>query len=111
MAVRRFYRGPRSAVFAPLESLSRTELVTHRLADAIMLGLLTDAEQLPSETDLANEFGVSTVTVREALTALRQRGLIETRRGRGGGSFVRTPTEDTIDAFQERLRAFSPSTL
>jgi DNA-binding FadR family transcriptional regulator len=94
-----------------LESLSRTELVTHRLADAIVLGLLTDAEQLPSETDLATRFGVSTVTVREALTALRQRGLIETRRGRGGGSFVRSPTDDTTDALRERLRDFSPGVL
>jgi len=111
MGTRRSYRGPRSAVFAPLESLSRTELVTHRLADAIMLGLLTDAEQLPSETDLAMNFGVSTVTVREALTALRQRGLIETRRGRGGGSFVRSPADDTTAALRERLREFSPGTL
>lgn len=111
MSTRRFYRGPRSALFAPLESLSRTELVTHRLADAIMLGLLTDAEQLPSETDLATGFGVSTVTVREALTALRQRGLIETRRGRGGGSFVRSPADDPTDVLRERLRDFSPSTL
>ncbi|WP_051571621.1 FadR/GntR family transcriptional regulator [Cryptosporangium arvum] len=111
MGTRRFNRGPRSALFAPLESLSRTELVTHRLADAIMLGLLTDAEQLPSETALATGFGVSTVTVREALTALRQRGLIETRRGRGGGSFVRSPAEDTTEVLRERLRDYSPSTL
>jgi GntR family transcriptional repressor for pyruvate dehydrogenase complex len=114
VAIRRFYRGPRSAVFAPLESQSRTELVTHRLADAITLGLLTDAEQLPSETDLATEFGVSTVTVREALTALRQRGLIETRRGRGGGSFVRSP-DPTSDAstgpLHERLRELGPGAL
>ena len=109
--MRQFYRGPRSALFAPLESLSRTELVTHRLADAIMLGLLTDAEQLPSETDLATGFGVSTVTVREALTTLRQRGLIETRRGRGGGSFVRSPAEDTTAALRERLREYSPGAL
>jgi GntR family transcriptional repressor for pyruvate dehydrogenase complex len=111
MVTRRFYRGPRAAVFAPLESQSRTELVTHRLADAIMLGLLTDAEQLPSETDLATEFGVSTVTVREALTVLRQRGLIETRRGRGGGSFVRSPAEEATDALNDRLRELGPGML
>lgn len=114
MATRRFHRGPRSAVFAPLESQSRTELVTHRLADAITLGLLTDAEQLPSETDLAAGFGVSTVTVREALTALRQRGLIETRRGRGGGSFVRSPdpaSDTSTGALHDRLRQLGPRVL
>nr|WP_240746920.1 GntR family transcriptional regulator [Cryptosporangium phraense] len=91
--------------------MSRTELVTHRLADAIVLGLLIHDEQLPSETDLANGFGVSTVTVREALTILRQRGLIETRRGRGGGSFVRSPGEDAPGALHDRLRDLSPGTL
>jgi DNA-binding transcriptional MocR family regulator len=81
----RFYGGATAAVFAPLEPLSRVELVSRRLTDAIALGLLRDGSQLPGEADLARAFGVSTVTVREALTALRHRDLIETRRGRGGG--------------------------
>ena len=83
----------RAAVFAPLDTLSRTELVAGRLADAIVLGLLADDEQLPSEADLSAQLAVSTVTVREALTMLRERGLVETRRGRGGGSFVRAPAD------------------
>jgi GntR family transcriptional repressor for pyruvate dehydrogenase complex len=113
MGTQRLYRGPRSAVFAPLESQNRTELVTDRLADAIVLGLLSDAEQLPSETELAARLGVSTVTIREALTALRGRGLVETRRGRGGGSFVRAPGEGTHehDRLHSRLRELSPGEL
>ncbi len=86
-----FYGRATAAVFAPLESSSRSELVARRLTDAIALGLLPDAKQLPGEADLAHQFGVSTVTIREALSVLRQEGLIETRRGRGGGSFVRAP--------------------
>jgi DNA-binding FadR family transcriptional regulator len=78
-------------VFAPLDPHSRAETVVRRLTDAITFGLLADAEQLPSEADLAAQFGVSRVTVREALVALRHRNLLETRRGRGGGSFVRAP--------------------
>ncbi len=39
--------------------------------------------QLPAERDLAQEFGVSYVTVRRAMTVLRERGLIQTIRGRG----------------------------
>ncbi|WP_242892243.1 FadR/GntR family transcriptional regulator [Actinomadura litoris] len=81
----------RPAVFAPVDNTARVHAVVRRLGDAIALGLLADGEQLPSETDLAGHLGVSTVTLREALMALRQQGLIETRRGRGGGSFVRTP--------------------
>lgn len=103
--------GARSAMYAPLGQLGRVEAVTARLVDAITIGLLTDAERLPSEAELAAGFGVSTVTVREALVALRHRGLVETRRGRGGGSFVRSPTTPATHAWQESLRAVSLSDL
>jgi GntR family transcriptional repressor for pyruvate dehydrogenase complex len=101
----------RSAMFAPLDQTGRAEAVTARLVDAITLGLLSDAEQLPSEAELAAQFGVSTVTVREALVALRQQGLVETRRGRGGGSFVKAPANPSAAAWRERLRTVSLSDL
>jgi GntR family transcriptional repressor for pyruvate dehydrogenase complex len=94
----------RSVVFAPLDPHSRAETVVRRLTDAITFGLLADAEQLPSEADLAAQFGVSRVTVREALVALRHRNLLETRRGRGGGSFVRAPADSS---FRSRLAELS----
>lgn len=101
----------RSAMFAPLDQIGRAEAVTARLVDAITLGLLADSEQLPSEAELAAQFGVSTVTVREALVALRQQGLVETRRGRGGGSFVKTPANPSATSWRERLRTVSLSEL
>jgi GntR family transcriptional regulator, transcriptional repressor for pyruvate dehydrogenase complex len=103
----RFYGSGAAAVFVPLESLSRSELVARRLTDAIGLGLLPDAEQLPGESDLAAIFGVSTTTIREALSALRQRGLIETRRGRRGGSFVRARGETSTEIVRGRLGELS----
>ncbi|MEQ1737087.1 MAG: GntR family transcriptional regulator [Rhodoglobus sp.] len=78
----------RAAVFAPVAGGGRAELVAQRLTDAIELGLLSHGERLPSETEMARQFGVATVTTREALESLRERGLVETRRGRDGGSFV-----------------------
>lgn len=78
----------RAAVFAPLVGGGRAELVAQRLTDAIELGLLSCGEKLPSEAEMARRFGVATVTAREALESLRARGLVETRRGRDGGSFV-----------------------
>ncbi|MGN6611407.1 MAG: FadR/GntR family transcriptional regulator [Angustibacter sp.] len=96
----------RSAVFSPLEPTGRAEAVTRRLSDAIALGLLRDDEQLPSETDLAERLGVSTVTVREALTSLREQGLVRTRRGRGGGSFVCAPADAATSVLRARLRSF-----
>jgi DNA-binding FadR family transcriptional regulator len=103
----RFYGSGAAAVFAPLESLSRSELVARRLTDAIALGLLPDSEQLPGEADLAGIFGVSTTTIREALSALRLRGLIKTRRGRGGGSFVNAQEEMSTAIVRDRLEELS----
>ncbi|MFI6602153.1 FadR/GntR family transcriptional regulator [Nonomuraea sp. NPDC050536] len=94
----------RLAVFAPVDSTARVDAVVRRLADAIALGVLSDGEQLPSESELAGQLGVSTVTLREALMALRQQGLVETRRGRAGGSFVRVPAELDVTV---RLRSFA----
>lgn len=78
----------RTAAFAPIGDEGRTELVVGRLVQAISTGALIDGERLPSESELAQLFGVAVVTVREALGRLRTRGLVATQRGRNGGSFV-----------------------
>lgn len=82
------------AVLPPLDGGGpRTDAVVARITSAIGLGVMADGEQLPSEIDLATQLGVSTVTLREALAVLRQQGLVETKRGRGGGSFVRASAQ------------------
>jgi DNA-binding FadR family transcriptional regulator len=80
-------------LFAPLDGGSRADAVARQLRRAITLGLLLDGERLPAENDLAARLGVSVETLRDALASLRTLGLVETRRGRGGGSFVRSPTD------------------
>lgn len=52
------------------------------------MGLLQPGDRLPPEARLAEELGISTVTLRSALTILREAGLLETQRGRIGGTFV-----------------------
>ncbi|MBY6060830.1 winged helix-turn-helix domain-containing protein [Microbacterium esteraromaticum] len=76
------------ALFQSIGDEGRAELVERRLVDAIHRGHLRAGERLPSESELARSFGVAPVTVREALLAVRGRGLIVTKRGRNGGSFV-----------------------
>lgn len=93
--------------FAPLETLERSEEIGRRLRHAIELGVLEDGAQLPSETDLAARMGVSTLTLRTALADLRHRGLVETRRGKGGGSFVRANTGDLVKAQRDTLAAYA----
>lgn len=99
--------GGRRAAFMRLRQEGRTEEVVRRLVEVIELGLFGQDEQLPSESDLALQFGVATVTLREALAVLRQRGLIRTRRGRNGGSFVCAPVETSDAALYQRLRELS----
>lgn len=82
------------ALLGPSEGAGgRAELVARRLGSAIRLGLLLDGERLPTEIQLASQLGVSTVTLREALSTLREQDLVVTRRGRGGGTFVRAPAD------------------
>jgi GntR family transcriptional regulator len=46
-------------------------------------GALAPDTRLPTETELADQYGVSRVTVRRAIAALRDRGKLVTVHGRG----------------------------
>lgn len=73
--------------------------IADRIASAISLGMLTVGERLPAEIELANQFGVAVATLRKALATLRAQGVVETRRGRNGGTFVVKapfPSEETL---------------
>lgn len=78
-------------VFSRVPVRNAFEVTVERLAQGIRLGVLVDAERLPPERELAETFGVSRVTLREAIKTLRDVGLVESRRGRGGGTFVVSP--------------------
>ncbi|MEO3935835.1 FCD domain-containing protein [Dermatophilaceae bacterium Soc4.6] len=75
------------AVLRPVTT-NTFESTVEQLATAVRLGVFARGEQLPPERELAERLGVSRVTLREAIAALRQSGLVTTRRGRGGGSVV-----------------------
>ncbi|MCH1881610.1 FCD domain-containing protein [Agrococcus sp. ARC_14] len=55
---------------------SRTHDAVDQLLDAIIDGALTAGEQLPPEGQLAIEFGVSRLTMREAVRLLQAQGVI-----------------------------------
>lgn len=96
------------AVLAPLDGGGpRTDAVVQRISAAIGLGVMIDGEQLPSELELAALLGVSTVTLREGLAVLREQGLVNTKRGRGGGSFVNATAAVVQSNSLARLRALS----
>ena len=57
--------------------------VADQLMELIRGGSLKSGERLPSERDLAEQFGVSRPTIREAMIALEIAGLVEIRSGSG----------------------------
>jgi DNA-binding FadR family transcriptional regulator len=99
--------GAREAVLAQLVDTGRAEQVAQRLSDGIVLGVFEIGERLPSEPELARRFGVAVITVREGLGILREAGLVETRRGRDGGSFVVARDADHPSILTARLRGLA----
>lgn len=72
--------------------------IAQRIAQAISLGMLAVGERLPPEVELASQFGIAVATLRKALASLRADGIVETRRGRNGGTFVvKAPFPHTHD--------------
>jgi DNA-binding FadR family transcriptional regulator len=84
------------SVFSPVPVRNAFEVTVERLARSIRLGVLVDGERLPPERELADTLGVSRVTLREAIKALREAKLVESRVGRGGGTFVVAPTDPAM---------------
>jgi DNA-binding FadR family transcriptional regulator len=75
-------------VLRPARGGNAFEQAVERLAEAIRLGVFEAGDRLPPERELADVMQVSRMTLREALGALRDAGLVETRRGRAGGTYV-----------------------
>ena len=78
------------AVFRTIAPADVVTAIVRRIRAAIGLGLLQDGDRLPRESDLAEQLGVTSFALREGLSRLRDEGLIVTRAGKGGGSFVQS---------------------
>src|SRR3954451_14240580 len=81
----------------PLRAATTGEQVAHRLSTAIALGEFSLGDRLPSERELAALLQVSRESVRAALRLLADAGLVEVRRGRRGGAFVRAQWGETSE--------------
>jgi GntR family transcriptional repressor for pyruvate dehydrogenase complex len=93
------------------EGLGRADQVSYQIETAILMGILAEGDRLPTESALAAELGISPITLRQSLAALRTKGLIETSRGRSGGSVVRRQIELTDTQLQHKLRETSTEAL
>ena len=63
--------------------LSKCDYVAEQLKDKIVSGYYKNGDQLPPEPALCELFGVSRVTVREALKKLNMMGLVDIKQGKG----------------------------
>lgn len=80
-------------VLRPVRAGNGFEEALEQILQVVRLGLVPGGERLPSERELADRLGISRVTLREVLKVLQDQGLVESRRGRYGGTFVRPRPE------------------
>jgi GntR family transcriptional repressor for pyruvate dehydrogenase complex len=102
---------PYEAVLGLVALADPVDAIAQRMRTAIAFGLLADGELLPSEAVLAAQLGVTVFSLREALAELRSDGLIETKRGRNGGSAVRRRPVLGAGTIEDQLRALSSAEL
>ncbi len=81
---------PLRTLLTPITLRTAGERIAERIVTAIALGEFVPGQRLPTERELATMLEVSRTTVREALQRLQASGYVTTKRGRGGGTFVRT---------------------
>lgn len=74
------------------ETRSLAMQIADELRKRIVSGELLVSERLPSEAEIADEFGVSQPTVREAMKILAAKKLVRSKRGPNGGMFVNKPS-------------------
>lgn len=87
-----------------------SQMIVEQIRRLVREGRLKPGDRLPSERDLCERFGVSRVTVREALRVLEAGGLVEIRVGAHGGAFVSTPTSEQVGEGLAELLTLSPLT-
>jgi GntR family transcriptional repressor for pyruvate dehydrogenase complex len=89
---------PDALVVRPISVRSAASQIVEQLRGAIVDGTLRSGDRLPSEHQLARDFGVSRGTVREAIRTLAAGNLVVSTRGAAGGTFISTPDASDLAA-------------
>jgi len=88
-------------VYKTVQTSRLYEQIVQQIEDSILTGVLKAGDQLPAERELAQQFGVSRTAVREAVKALREKGLVEAYSGRG--TFITNGTSQAIRQSLDRM--------
>ncbi len=102
---------PNTPVFTSLGRRNAYRDVADQIRQTIFRDKLSLFQRLPSERDLAEQFGVSRVVVREAVRTLESSGLVTVKKGPKGGIFVAQDYERPIVDTVTNLLAGGEATL
>jgi DNA-binding FadR family transcriptional regulator len=86
-------------------------VVAQRLRAKIVTGEFQPGELLPTEGTLMGTYDVARTTVRDAFRILESEGLLEVRRGAGGGGRVRAPGASFVASYAALLLQWEGATL
>ena len=75
-------------MFQPVRTTRVSEEIAAQIRARVLGGDLAPDDKLPSENELATQFGASRASVREALRSLEASGLVVIKRGAKGGAHV-----------------------
>lgn len=90
-----------TANIGPIRAPKASEIFAKVLREKILAGEFPEGQPLPSERALVEKSQLSRAAVREAISILKQQGLVVTRPGRNGGSIVTRPTSQELVASLE----------
>jgi len=98
-------------VFDAVRTRHTFEEAAGQIAEKVRAGELRRGDKLPTERDLAVQMEISRPTLREAVRVLADAGVLEVRRGPGGGMFVASdvvPVELVRRRSSDRLGEVAP---
>ncbi len=97
-------------IFARVAVARASSAIAEQIRNAIISGRIKAGDRLSPERELAEQFGVSRVTVRDALRSLEAMGLIEVKVGARGGAFVTAPTGSKVAQTMSDMMMMSATT-
>lgn len=100
------HTGRRLNVYLPVQTERLYQRIVEQIEGQVLEGNLKVGDQLPSERELAEQFAVSRIAVREAVKALREKGLVEIRPGKG--TFITNGTQGVVRRSLGMLMKFGP---
>lgn len=83
-------------MFSPVQAERISQLIEGQLKEAIIRHHYRAGDKLPSERELANMFGASRSSIREAIRSLERSGFVVVKKGVQGGAFVLQKGDSTL---------------